>query len=92
MKKLLALAMIAGSIGFSSISAEARTSEAKVLTANTVQTMQTTRIRRNGRIVRTVTRTRNVRVGRQRYRETYRITYLPNGRTRTQIISRIRIR
>ena len=39
--------------------------------------------------VRTVTRSRIVwRYGR-RYRETYRITYLPNGRTRIQIISRV---
>ena len=41
--------------------------------------------------VRTVTRTRIVwRYGR-RYRETYRITYLPNGRTRIQVISRVRL-
>jgi hypothetical protein len=45
----------------------------------------------NNRRVRTVTRTRITRVGRYTYRETYRITYLPNGRTRTQIISRVRI-
>ena len=41
--------------------------------------------------VRIVTRTRIVwRYGR-RYRETYRITYLPNGRTRTQVVSRVRL-
>ena len=46
--------------------------------------------RRRGR--RTVTRTRIVwRYGR-RYREVYRITYLPNGRTRITVISRTRLR
>ena len=37
------------------------------------------------------TYTRNVRRGRALYRETYRITYFANGRTRTQLISRVRI-
>jgi hypothetical protein len=41
--------------------------------------------------VRTVTRTRIVFLNGRRYRETYRITYLPNGRTRIQVISRVRI-
>jgi hypothetical protein len=40
---------------------------------------------------RTVTRTRIIRVRGRIYRETYRITYLPNGRTRTTIIRRVRI-
>ena len=47
--------------------------------------------RRNNR-VRVVTQTRIVRQGYRTFRETLRITYLPNGRTRTQIISRVRIR
>jgi hypothetical protein len=46
-------------------------------------------VRRN---VRTVTRTRVVRVGGQRYRETIQVRYLPNGRTQTRVISRVRIR
>ena len=41
--------------------------------------------------VRTVTRTRIVWRSGRRYRETYRITYLPNGRTRIQVISRVRL-
>ena len=41
--------------------------------------------------VRTVTRTRIVWRSGRRYRETYRITYLPNGRTRIQVISRARL-
>ncbi|HKX82948.1 MAG TPA: hypothetical protein VJL58_01910 [Pyrinomonadaceae bacterium] len=40
----------------------------------------------------TVIRTRTVRVGYRVYRERIRVTYLPNGRTRTQVISRVRIR
>jgi Flp pilus assembly protein CpaB len=36
--------------------------------------------------------TRNVRVGRRVYRETYRVTQRPNGRVITQLISRTQIR
>ncbi len=50
------------------------------------------RSRYNRRGVRVVTRTRIVRVGRQRYRETIQIRYLPNGRTQTRVLSRVRIR
>lgn len=50
------------------------------------------RTRYNRRGVRIVNRTRIVRVGRQRYRETIQIRYLPNGRTQTRILSRVRIR
>lgn len=49
------------------------------------------RNRRNRR-VRTVTTTRIVREGRWRYRETIETTYMSNGRTRTRVISRERIR
>jgi hypothetical protein len=47
--------------------------------------------RRNNR-VRTVTQTRIVRQGFRTFRETLRITYLPNGRTTMQVINRVRIR
>jgi hypothetical protein len=40
---------------------------------------------------RSVTRTRLVRYGRRLYRETYVITYRPNGRTDTRLISRQRV-
>ena len=90
MKKLIALAMIAGSIGVASVSAEAKSSEA----AQIMQRRQTvqTRVRPNGRVVRTVTGTRRVRVGRQVYRETIETTYRPNGRVTTRVISRVRVR
>jgi hypothetical protein len=40
---------------------------------------------------RSVTRSRVVRYGRSIYRETYLVTYWPNGRTNTRLISRSRI-
>jgi hypothetical protein len=40
---------------------------------------------------RTVTRSRYVRYGRRLYRETYLVTYWPNGRTNTRLISRQRV-
>ena len=46
---------------------------------------------RNNRRERTTTTTRIVREGRFRYRETIETTYR-NGRTRTRVISRVRIR
>ena len=74
-------------------SAEAKTRTAASATAVSEVQVYGQRRGRNwnrGR-VRVVTRTRIVwRYGR-RYRETYRITYLPNGRTRTQVISRVRL-
>jgi hypothetical protein len=47
--------------------------------------------RRAYRRARVVTRTRVVGYGRNRYRETIRVTYLPNGRTRTTVIRRQRV-
>jgi hypothetical protein len=47
--------------------------------------------RRRYRRARTVTTTRITRVGMWRYRETIRVTYLPNGTTRTTVISRQRL-
>jgi len=40
---------------------------------------------------RSVTRSRVVRYSRGIYRETYLVTYWPNGRTNTRLISRYRI-
>jgi hypothetical protein len=92
MKKLLALAILSvSSIAFAP-SVEAKSSSAA---ANTVVEPQIrvqigqNRRGNNRRAVRTYTR--NVRVGRQLYRETYRVVYRPNGTTRTQLISRVRV-
>lgn len=94
MKKLLVFTLSLASIGFIASSAEARTSG---LSASPAANVMATRAapqwqrRRNSR-VRVVTQTRIVRLGRRVYRETYQIRYLPNGRTQTRLISRVRIR
>jgi hypothetical protein len=47
--------------------------------------------RYNRRGARVITRSRVVRFGRRVYRETYQVRYLPNGRTNTRLINRVRI-
>ena len=87
MKKAIVLSLMLLTVGiFTPSSAEAKTS----VIAATHSELSTVPQRWNRR--RTVTRTRIVwRYGR-RYREVYRITYLPNGRTRVRVISRTRLR
>lgn len=46
---------------------------------------------KNTRRVRIETQTRIVRQGRNVFRETIQIKYLPNGRTQTKVIKRVRI-
>lgn len=46
----------------------------------------------NNRRVRVVTHTRLRWIGGRLFRETVRVTYLPNGRVMTQVIRRVRIR
>ncbi len=95
MKQLLTLSMLLASIAFST---EAKTTANAAAAPQTqIRIIPNRRIprqiyRNNRRAVRVVTQTRNVRVGRQVYRETYQTRYLPNGTTRTRIISRVRIR
>ena len=88
MKKVLIFALMIGSIGLVAPSVEARTAATSVGT-NT-ETTQVWRQRRRG-VRRVVTTTRIRRVGPYRYRETIRVTYLPNGRTRTQVVRRVRL-
>lgn len=76
-----------GTLVFVVPSAEARTAAA--ISADPQINVRIGQPRRRYR--RVVTRTRITRVGAYRYRETIRITYLPNGRTRTQVISRVRM-
>jgi len=96
MKKFLALLFLLGSIIFTVSSAEAKTTSENTKNAIEISATQQGRYYQNRRYnnqrsVRIVTR--NVRRGRQIYRETYRVTYNHrNGRTRTQLISRVRIR
>lgn len=95
MKKFLALAVLLMSAVAFVPSVEAKLNSA---TANTVSEPQIRvqigqnrrgRYNQQRRAVRTYTR--NVRVGRQLYRKTYRVTYRANGSTRTQLLSRVRI-
>jgi hypothetical protein len=96
LKKFLALSMILGSMTFAVISAEAKTATENLSSAvelNAAPQWQRNQNRRwrNNR-VRVVNTTRIVRVGRRVYRETIQTRYLPNGRTTTRVISRVRIR
>jgi hypothetical protein len=89
MKKFLALSLLLGSMMFSVSSVEAKNS----VEASAAQQSRYYQNRRynNQRTVRIVTR--NVRRGRQIFRETYRVTYNNrNGVTRTRLVSRVRIR
>jgi hypothetical protein len=95
-KKFLALTMILGSMTFAVVSAEAKTTAEKLSAAielNAAPQWQRNQNRRwrNNR-VRVVNTTRIVRVGRRIYRETIQTRYLPNGRTQTRVISRVRVR
>jgi hypothetical protein len=72
-------------------SVEAKSTGTKIEPQIRIQLGGGRRNRRGGR-VRTTTTTRIVGFGRNRVRETIRTTYMPNGRTRTEVISRERIR
>ena len=100
MKKLLGIALTLASIGFIASPVEAKASETSVSLA---ATMPATAVapqwqdqrrwgRRNNRRVRVYTQTRLVRYGRAVYRETYQIRQMPNGRTISRLISRVRVR
>jgi len=89
MGMILALA----SMGFV-VSAEAKaanTANEITVTANSAPQWQRDRNYRRYDRRRSVTQSRLVRYGRRVYRETYVITYRPNGRTDTRLISRQRV-
>lgn len=94
--KLLASALAFITIGTVSFASGVPTAPAATTAATAAEpgfAPQTWNNRRNrlNRGRRTVTRTRIIRVRGRIYRETYRITYLRNGRTRTTVIRRVRI-
>jgi hypothetical protein len=96
-KKLLSLVLSLAAIGFIAAPAEAKANEAPAamtnITGNSTALLQRRgRGRWSNRRVRVVTQSRLVRVGRRVYRETYQVRYLPNGRTQTRLISRVRVR
>jgi hypothetical protein len=100
-KGILGVALAIVSMGFVA-SAEAKTSDVSqlnTLAANAAPQWSRDRYRdrndrrydsRNNRR-RSVTQSRYVRYGRRLYRETYLVTYWPNGRTNTRLISRQRV-
>jgi len=90
MKKLLIWSLILVSSALVVPSVEAKTNSVATLSAGPQVRMQVRRNRRY-RPRRVVIRTRITRIGRYRYRETIRITYLRNGRIRTQVIRRVRL-
>ena len=97
MKKLITLSLLVASFAFTATFASAQTynqrrDRDRYDNDRWDNRRDNDRNWRNNRRVRTVTQTRIVRQGFRTFRETLRITYLPNGRTRSQIISRTRIR
>jgi hypothetical protein len=96
MKRVLGLILALSSMGFV-VSAEAKTAnesnENSTIAASSAPQWQRYRYRNYRRFDRrrSVTRSRLVRYGRRLYRETYVVTYWPNGRTDTRLISRTRV-
>ena len=91
MKKLILSALILGTSIVVVPSIEAKTTTTNMNADPQIRVQIGRNNRRRYRRARTVTTTRITRVGMWRYRETIRVTYLPNGTTRTTVISRQRL-
>ena len=92
MKKTLISFLILGTLAFVAPAAEAKTAAA--VTADpqiNVQIGRNNRRWNRNRRTRVVTSTRTTWSGGVRYRETIRTTYFANGRTRTVVVSRVRL-
>jgi hypothetical protein len=86
--------LIAGALALGALMAVVPVAEAAVPVVKSVSSIVRTHEPQEWRRQQTrrvVTRTRIVRVGFRRYRETYRTVYLPNGRIRTTMVSRVGI-
>jgi hypothetical protein len=98
MKRFLALALTLASVGVTASAAESNVTVANgAVASNAVAAPAAIQWRRGrgawGRNrVRVTTQTRLVRSGRQVWRETYQVRYLPNGGAQTRLISRVRVR
>lgn len=95
MKRVLGLILALSSMGFV-VSADAKTANTSnenstIAASSAPQWQRNRRYERRYERRRTVTRSRYVRYGRRLYRETYLVTYWPNGRTDTRLISRTRV-
>ena len=98
MKKFLGLALTLASVGFAATSIEAKAAGS----SNSVAMVNVSKAAaapaavqwRNRRYRRASVRnySRLVRHGRTVWRETYQVRYLPNGRTVTRLVSRVRVR
>jgi len=98
MKKLLALTLTLASVGLAGIATEAKAAGS----SNSVAAVNVSKAApapaavqwRNRRYRRPTVRnySRLVRRGRTVWRETYQVRYLPNGRTVTRLVSRVRVR
>lgn len=94
-KKLLTLALLAGSLAIAAPAAEAKTAANSAPAADPQIRVQiggrqnNRRLRHNRMVVRTITRI--VGRGRNRFRETVRITRFANGRKTERVIRRERI-
>ena len=92
MKKLLLTGLMLGtSVVFLPSAAEAKAAPSASADPQIRVQIGRNRGRRWGRTRRVVITTRVRWIGPYRYRETIRTVYLPNGRTRTQVISRVRL-
>jgi hypothetical protein len=98
MKKLLGLTLTLASLGMTGVASETKAADQSpsnvVVEANASPQWQRDRDYHRGYYRgrgRTVRQTRIVRFGRRMYRETYVVTYRPNGRTDTRLVSRVRI-
>jgi hypothetical protein len=94
MKKLLAITLTLASFVVLGFSEQASAATSSVTNATASAAPQWNRNRRNRSYrsrVRTYRTSRIVRYGRRTYRETYLVRALPNGRTQTTLISRVRI-
>jgi hypothetical protein len=98
MKKFLALTLTLASVCLAGVATEAKAaaSSNSVAAVNVSKAapaaVQWNRNRWGRNRVRVRNYSRLVRVGRRVYRETYQVRYMPNGRTSTRLISRVRVR
>ena len=97
MKKIIIFAAILTSIGISSLSADAKPIDSKTRSGVELKSGSPVQIsiqignKRRRRVRRPMLRTRVIYLNGRRYRETYQIQYFNNGRSRRQVIRRVRI-
>lgn len=99
MKRLLGITLTLASLGVAGLSSKAQATELSHNSATVLANSASPQWERDRwgrrvyrrRAVRTTTRSRVVRIGRRLYRETYLVSYMPNGRTNTRLVSRVRI-